>query len=208
MRDEYDTLHLNLLIKTHTMAEVGGIYKIQSIVKPERCYIGSSVDIPKRWYQHLSELKKNKHDNHKLQNHYNKYGKNDLIFSVVICCEKDELLGAEQFYMDSKKTYFSIAPKAGSNLGLKKTEEQNRLNRERQIGGKHTEERRRNQSANSMGERNGFYGKKHTEEANEKRRQFMLANPRTKESREKQSASLKRYHERRKLEKELQTLKN
>ena len=188
--------------------KISGVYQIQSRIKPERIYIGSSVDVYSRWSKHLCDLRDNEHCNPKLQNHYNKYGKNDLIFSVVICCEKDELLGAEQFYMDSKKTYFNIAPKAGSNLGLKKTEEQNRLNRERQIGGKHTEERRRNQSANSMGERNGFYGKKHTEEANEKRRQFMLANPRTKESREKQSASLKRYHERRKLEKELQTLKN
>ena len=100
------------------MAEVGGIYKIQSIVKPERCYIGSSVDIPKRWYQHLSELKKNKHDNHKLQNHYNKYGKNDLVFSILICCDREDLIPTEQFYLDSIKTWFNIRTKADSNLGL------------------------------------------------------------------------------------------
>ena len=52
------------------------------------------------------------------------------------------------------------------------------------------------------------HSKKHTEEANEKRRQFMLANPRTREAREKQSASLIKYHERRKMEKELETQMN
>jgi hypothetical protein len=42
------------------MAGLGGIYKIYSLIKPERCYIGSSVNISKRWAQHLSKLQNNK----------------------------------------------------------------------------------------------------------------------------------------------------
>jgi group I intron endonuclease len=187
---------------------ISGIYQIQSRIKPERIYVGSSVDIYSRWGGHQRDLKRNTHCNRKLQNHYNKYGKNDLIFSILICCEKDELIGAEQFYIDSKKTYFNLAPKAGNNLGIKYSEEQNRRNSERQIGYKQSQERREKQSIESRGEKNHFYGRSHTEESNEKRRQWMLAHPVSKEVREKQAASLKKYHERRKLEKELQTLKN
>ena len=190
------------------MPKVSGIYQIQSRTKPERIYVGSSINIYSRWSEHQCDLKRNIHCNRKLQNHYNKYGKNDFVFSILICCERDELIDAEQFYIDSKKTYFNLAPKAGSSLGIKRTEEQSRRNSERQIGYKQTEERKQKQSIESMGEKNHFYGRSHTEESNEKRRQWRLANPVSKESREKQAASLKKYHERRKLEKELQTLKN
>ena len=60
-----------------------GIYKIESKIKPERIYIGSSVNIIARWKNHLYELRKNKHRNNKLQNHYNKYGESDLLFSIM-----------------------------------------------------------------------------------------------------------------------------
>jgi predicted DNA-binding protein (MmcQ/YjbR family) len=55
-----------------------GIYKIQSVIKPERIYIGSAKNIRIRWNIHTSNLKLNRHENKKLQNHYNKYGVNDL----------------------------------------------------------------------------------------------------------------------------------
>lgn len=53
------------------MIIITGIYKIQSIVHPERCYVGSAINITARWKKHLSDLKYNRH-NQKLQNHYNK----------------------------------------------------------------------------------------------------------------------------------------
>jgi hypothetical protein len=52
---------------------ISGIYKIQSIINPERVYIGSAISIRNRWCTHKSELKGNKHHSPKLQNHYNKY---------------------------------------------------------------------------------------------------------------------------------------
>ena len=36
---------------------VSGIYKIESKIKPERCYIGSAVNINRRWNVHLRALK-------------------------------------------------------------------------------------------------------------------------------------------------------
>lgn len=100
-----------------------GIYQIQSIIKPERIYIGCSINIPNRWHDHLKTLKQNKHCNSKLQNHYNKYGKNDLVFSILVLCDKDDLLIVEQYYIDVTNPYFNICKIAGITLGYKHTEE-------------------------------------------------------------------------------------
>ena len=72
-----------------------GIYKIQSKTKPERFYIGSAVDIKHRWWGHKSDLLKDEHHSSKLQRHVNKYGFDDLDFSVEEECIKDDLLKEE-----------------------------------------------------------------------------------------------------------------
>lgn len=69
-----------------------GIYKITSQKFPDRVYIGSAINIKKRWQCHLSILSKNKHHSPKLQGHVNKYGISDLKFTVLLECEKAELL--------------------------------------------------------------------------------------------------------------------
>jgi group I intron endonuclease len=108
------------------MEKISGIYKIQSKIKPERIYIGSAVNIPTRWYRHLLMLKNGTHRSKKLQRHYDKYGKNDLQFSVLICCDKENLIANEQFFLDSYTTYFNTLKVANSWLGHKHTEESKR----------------------------------------------------------------------------------
>lgn len=100
-----------------------GIYKITSKTKPDRVYIGSAANIYNRLATHLTMLKQNKHHSHKLQRHYNKYGKLDLEFSIIICCDKESLITNEQFFIDSYKPYFNECPKAGNSLGYKHTKE-------------------------------------------------------------------------------------
>lgn len=99
--------------------KISGIYQIQSKIKPERIYIGSAINIDDRWRCHLKDLRKNKHQR-KLQNHFNKYGESDLQFSILLPCEKADLIKTEQYFIDSHKPYFNICPTAGSVLGLKK----------------------------------------------------------------------------------------
>lgn len=103
------------------MEVISGIYKIQSIIKPERCYIGSAVHINRRRGEHLRMLRKGKHDSRKLQNHYNKYGESDLIFSILMGCDKSNLIPNEQYFIDSHNTWFNISPTAGNRLGTKCT---------------------------------------------------------------------------------------
>jgi group I intron endonuclease len=105
---------------------ISGIYKIQSLLHYERCYIGSTVNFNDRKKHHLFLLQNNKHHSRKLQNHYNKYGKTDLKFIVLLGCERDCLIENEQFFIDSHKPYFNIALKAGSCMGNIRTEEHKR----------------------------------------------------------------------------------
>lgn len=100
--------------------KLSGIYKIQSFKKPERCYIGSSQNIPGRWKKHLNELRRGDHNNGRLQNHFNKYGETDLNFSILLACDVDDLIMHEQFFIDSYNPFFNICKIAGSSLGVKR----------------------------------------------------------------------------------------
>jgi len=115
---------------------ISGIYKIQSTINPARCYIGSAINISKRWWRHLQQLRDNNHHSKKLQRHYNKYGKNDLVFSIIIGCDKDDLITTEQFFIDSLKPYFNSCKIAGSQLGMKQSDESNQKRRKALLGEK------------------------------------------------------------------------
>lgn len=103
--------------------EFSAIYKIQSKIHPDRFYIGSAIQTKSRWCLHLADLRKNKHHSSKLQNHYNKYGKDDLIFIVIEPCFPEFLVIREQYYLDTLKPFFNINKIANSCLGLKRSKE-------------------------------------------------------------------------------------
>jgi group I intron endonuclease len=147
--------------------KISGIYKIQSIIKPERIYIGSAENINDRWACHLTGLKKHNHHSRKLQRHYDKYGLGDLQFSVLLGCDKDDLLKTEQYFIDSYNPYFNICKIAGSNIGVKRSEETKNKLRIAFAGKKRkpfTDEHRKNLSiaAKRHKHRSGW---KHTEES-------------------------------------------
>jgi len=96
---------------------ISGIYRIRSKVHPDRIYIGSAVYIHDRWYRHRQKLRKNKHENSKLQNHYNKYGLEDLSFDILFLCKVSELSEAEQYLIDSYDPWFNICKIVGTQQG-------------------------------------------------------------------------------------------
>lgn len=110
--------------------KTSGIYKIQSKCKPGRIYIGSSINIEKRRRMHLRALRDGNHHSKKLQSHYNKYGKDDLVLIVLLSCEKEELVKQEQFFIDALNPWFNCSPTAGSPLGVKRSEETKKILRE------------------------------------------------------------------------------
>jgi group I intron endonuclease len=114
-----------------------GIYTIYSKLKPERFYIGSAVNLNQRKSVHFSNLSNIKHPNRILQNHFNKYGEQDLVFEILEYVKyKTKLIEREQFYIDELNPYFNICKVAGSSLGTKRSEEACKRNSELKKGNK------------------------------------------------------------------------
>lgn len=91
-----------------------GIYKIQNNVNG-KIYIGQSVNIEKRWKEHIYELNANKHINKHLQSAWNKYGKNNFDFTIVCLCDISELDDKEMYYISK---YSSFNEEYGYNLNI------------------------------------------------------------------------------------------
>lgn len=99
-----------------------GIYEIRNRVNGKR-YVGSAVAIPQRWRQHRCELGKGRHNPH-LQSAWRKYGAEAFEFRVLeLVADPTKLIEREQHYIDTLKPEYNVAKVAGSNLGLKWSEE-------------------------------------------------------------------------------------
>lgn len=100
-----------------------GIYKIESKLCPDKIYIGSASSFSDRKSRHLKDLKQNRHPNKKLQNHFNKYGQTDILFTFIEPCFQGFLIIREQYYIDKLKPWFNICQIAGNSYGRIVSEE-------------------------------------------------------------------------------------
>lgn len=75
-----------------------GIYKIENL-KDNKIYIGSSVNIEKRFYNHFCMLKKGTHDNQHLQNAFNKFGLELFKHTIIEECDNNQLFERENYYI-------------------------------------------------------------------------------------------------------------
>lgn len=112
------------------MNKISGVYSILH-KDSGMVYIGSSVNISRRWKEHINHLNLNKHENPKLQNAWNKYGEKAFEFIILEKTEpiKEKILSVEQTYLDKFKSYerdlgFNFYRTAGSPQGNIWTEEQ------------------------------------------------------------------------------------
>jgi group I intron endonuclease len=105
-----------------------GIYKITNMTTG-KFYIGSAMNVEKRWNEHRLELTKGNHRNRHLQKASNKYGASVFVFSVVQECSLEEIIKTEQAHLD---LWFLNCPELLYNIaknvtvpmfGLRHTEE-------------------------------------------------------------------------------------
>jgi len=171
-------------MKRSAFTKSSGIYQIQSKINGKK-YIGSGINLKERKNRHLRDLEKESHHNGHLQNHINKYGLDDLKFSILEFCMKKKLIEREQYYMDLLQPEFNINLKADSPLGIKRSEktkqkiskihkgrkyskEVRKRNSEAHKGHIHTEEHKRKISESLKGKytgkANSMYGKHLSEE--------------------------------------------
>lgn len=125
---------------------ITGIYKIRNIVN-NKVYIGSAVDIKKRWRDHKWYLKENKHHNSHPQASYNKYGLEIFEFLIELKCSINDLLTEEKKLIDY---YNAKNSKYGYNINDPK---------EIQFGIKCSDETKQILSERMRGKNNPMYGK-------------------------------------------------
>ncbi len=102
-----------------------GVYEIRCITTG-KFYIGSSVNLRARWNRHLVVLQRGEHHNYYLQQAWSKYGEKQFTFSVLEYSASNEVLVAEQKWIDrtrctNRKVGFNISALAcapGSDLGF------------------------------------------------------------------------------------------
>jgi group I intron endonuclease len=99
---------------------MSGVYYILNLVN-YKSYVGSTVcNFNKRWNQHRSQLRQQKHHSQKLQAAWNKYGETNFVFKVLERCLPKQCVEREQYYLDRFKAVlcgYNICAKAGSSLG-------------------------------------------------------------------------------------------
>lgn len=157
----------------HFGHKIMGVYAIQNMVT-DKVYIGSSVDIRKRWSHHIKELNKGVHSNSRLQNSWNCYGEENFSFSVMELVEdRNSLFEREQYWIDqldacNKEIGFNIAEIAGcppmTEESRKKQSESLKNNTEFM---KRTSEFLKEKHKDKEFERKLDYGRRHSEKVKE-----------------------------------------
>ena len=173
-----------------SMEKVSGIYKIINKTNG-KYYIGSSVNIKKRWFNHKHELNKNNHGNDYLQNAWNKYGKDAFDFMIVESIPAEKLIEVEQQYLNNiekdkcynlsfiadkiemtiatrKKMSESHKGEKNANYGKRMSEGMKQAIRARNKLQKPTAEQKQKQREALLGDKNPMFGKHHSEETKKK----------------------------------------
>jgi len=106
---------------------MGHIYIISNKVNT-KVYIGSTINLNKRWNEHKRDLLNNKHQNIHFQRFVNKYGIESLIFNSHEEIDDSMLLIREQYYLDTIPDKFNIAKNAQSPMkGLTHSDETRKI---------------------------------------------------------------------------------
>lgn len=129
-----------------------------------RRYVGSAVDLRKRWKEHRRGLDSGKHHSRFLQRQWAKDGAEAFEFTVALYCDRENLLMYEQALIDFYRPEFNTAPTAGSQLGYR-----------------HSDDARRRMSAARRKDFSPMTGRRHSEET---KRRISLAKTGVRQARE------------------------
>ena len=160
-----------------------GIYRVDCI-NNNHFYIGQSLTCSLRFSQHIKDLRKNKHFNPRLQNCFNKYGEQSLVFKIIQNCTQNELNVSEQLWLDKcfndplNMNCNPISAKPPCNIGRQHSEETKNKMSASQTGKKMSEEAKNKMSIFQT-------GKKITQEQKNKLKIINTGKKHTLESRQK-----------------------
>ena len=189
-----------------TRDKLSGVYIITNTVNGNR-YIGSSIDIHRRWVTHLRELRKGVHGNEILQRAWDKYGEKAFEFSVLLVCSEHDTLLNEQQFLDAVHPEYNICISVTASMlgrtmsdehkrnisearkGYAMSDEQKLKLSEAHKGKNHTEETKAKMRGNA-----GNTGYKYTDEQKEHLRQSHLGYVMPEEQKAKIGAGVRRHY--------------
>lgn len=120
-----------------------GIYKITNMVN-NKCYIGQSIDINRRFKEHQNGLNKKVGHNPYFQNAWDKYGEENFAFEIIEEVDDTNLLDEREifyisFYKSNDKDYgYNATP--GGNCFIGKEETRNKLSISKRFNNSHLTE--------------------------------------------------------------------
>lgn len=131
-----------------------GLYRITDAASG-RFYIGSSVNVARRWRQHTGRLKNGTHPNPLLQSIWNK-DSSRLSIEMTRAVDRAELLQAEQAELDAARVgsnwfCMNVLTVAGSHLGRKRSAATCAAMSKARIGTKTSDEAKAKQRAAKLG---------------------------------------------------------
>lgn len=166
-----------------------GIYKI-SFTDTDGIYVGSSVNIKRRWITHKSKLRNNKHHSSALQRAFDKYGESTISLSLLILCSPQELELYEQIAIDNLVPRYNMKKTSGGGLlGFRHTQDTKDLIRINNIGKKISKESIGRMSVAQKGNKNSL-GRILTPITKAKISTSLTGKIRSEESKKKQSESM------------------
>ena len=104
-------------------SKLSGIYAIHNSVNG-KCYVGSAVNLDRRWTLHRHHLNTGRHHSSKLQRAWRKHGADAFSFEVLERCDVPKLAEREQFSMDNLNAVssgYNVQPRARTCLGQRRS---------------------------------------------------------------------------------------
>lgn len=87
-----------------TLPKTSGIYTITNQID-NKIYVGYTNNFRYRYTDHVNDLKGNRHCNTYLQNAWNKYGKENFLFEILVECPEHLLVSEEHYWATLLNTH-------------------------------------------------------------------------------------------------------
>ena len=141
-----------LILDAHARSGIYGIFNNAA----GKVYIGSAVNISRRYKEHLKKLRGGAHHSPHLQRAWNKYGPAAFMFKALRYVEKEQLILQEQALIDFfqaawDEAGYNICPVAGSCVGRRLTQSTKEKIASKHRGKRLTEEHKAAISLGSQG---------------------------------------------------------
>lgn len=95
---------VNFTQEGNVLSNIPGIYYI-GCMSNNLMYIGSSISLQRRFYEHRTELRSSRHKNSHLLRTYNKYGESNFVFGELDYVSVDRLLEEEEKWIQDLNVY-------------------------------------------------------------------------------------------------------